>query len=233
MAGEQFTSKIDVSLVKWCGRDGDIIQAARVSTQGMDAMHGSAGMGLIDYLMRNRHGSPFEHGLMTFMVTAPIFVWREHHRHRIGFSYNEESGRYKELEPNFYVPEVAREQIGKPGHYTIMDTEDENLSKAMRCTLRVASVKAYAAYTDMLKAGIAREVARMVLPVNIMSTCFVTCNPRSLMSFLSLRVDSPDASFTSKPQREIQMLAEQYEHHFSRLYPLTWQAFIKNGRVAP
>jgi thymidylate synthase (FAD) len=95
------------------------------------------------------------------------------------------------------------------------------------------AVRAYDSYKTMLRVGIAREVARMVLPVNIMSTCFVTCNPRSLMSFLSLRVESPTATYVSKPQREIQMLAEQYEHHFSRLYPLTWRAFNANGRVAP
>lgn len=234
MAGDvTFTSKVDVSLVKFSGRDLDIIKAAQVSTQGAESLMGGTSSGLIDYLVRNRHGSPFEHGLMTFVVTAPIFVWREHHRHRIGFSYNEESGRYRELEPVFYVPEKAREQVGKPGHYLITDTENEAKTKVMKeCMVNGAS-DAYSRYQVLLDIGIAREVARMVLPVNIMSTCFVTCNPRSLMNFLSLRVDSADAQFASKPQREIQMVAEQYENHFSRLYPLTWQSFVKNGRVAP
>src|SRR5690349_2531624 len=149
MAGDiTFTSHIDVSLVKWCGRDGDIINAARVSTQGSDAMMGGASAGLIDYLMKNRHGSPFEHGLMTFMVTAPIFVWREHHRHRVGFSYNEESGRYKQLEPVFYVPEKAREQVGKPGHYVITDTEDNSLTLTMRNAIDHACETSYRAYSN-------------------------------------------------------------------------------------
>lgn len=233
MAGITLTSKVDVSLVKFSGRDLDIIKAAQVSTQGAESLTGGTSTGLIDYLMRNRHGSPFEHGLMTFVVTAPIFVWREHHRHRVGFSYNEESARYRELEPVFYVPEKAREQVGKPGHYLITDTDDEDQNAAMRDSIKHASTEGYKEYRHMLDMGIAREVARMVLPVNIMSTCFVTCNPRSLMNFLSLRVDSADSQFVSKPQREIQMVAEQYENHFSRLYPITWQAFVKNGRVAP
>lgn len=233
MAGVTFTSQVDVSLVNWVGRDGDIIKAARVSTQGADSIMAGEATGLIDYLMKNRHGSPFEHNSMTLMVTAPIFVWREHHRHRVGFSYNEESGRYKELEPVFYVPEIAREQVGKPGHYTITDTEDPKQTKYMRDVLTNASQLAYARYKSMLERGIAREVARMCLPVNIMSTCFVTCNARSLMNFLGLRVDSAQATYPTKPQREIQMVAEQYEHHFSRLFPITWKAFVNNGRVAP
>ena len=233
MTNIEFTSKIDVTLVNWSGRDQGIINAARVSTQGADSLESRESEGLIDYLMRNRHGSPFEHNLMTFMVTAPIFVWREHHRHRVGFSYNEESGRYKELEPVFYVPEVAREQVGKPGHYVITDSDDEALTKTMVTNVKRVSEIAYRNYQDMLKTGVAREVARMVLPLNIMTTCVVTCNARSLMHFLSLRVDAADATYTTKPQLEIQMVAEQYENHFSRLYPLTWQAFVKNGRVAP
>lgn len=233
MAGVTFTSKIDVSLLKWNGRDIDVIRAAQVSTQGADSLMGGTSAGLIDYLVRNRHGSPFEHGSMTFLVRAPIFVWREHHRHRVGFSYNEESARYRELEGVFYIPETAREQIGKPGHYTITDTGNPDLTNYMQSEMRIQSDRAYAAYQKMLGSGVAREMARMVLPVNIMSSCFVTCNARSMMNFLSLRVDSADARYVSKPQREIQMVAEQYENHFSRLYPLTWQSFVKNGRVAP
>lgn len=232
MTDIEYTNKIDVTLVKWMGRDGDIVQAARVSTQGAEAGKES-GAGLIDYLMKNRHGSPFEHGAMTFLVTAPIFVWREHHRHRIGFSYNEESGRYKELEPRFYVPRVARTQVGKPGHYDIVESDDVELTRLMASHIEQANRLAYDNYRDMLSAGVAREVARMCLPVNIMSSCFVTCNPRSLMSFLSLRTHRPDATFPSKPQAEIELLAEGYEAHFSRLYPLTWASFGKNGRVAP
>lgn len=232
MSNMRFTDKMDVSLVKWVGRDGDLVNAARVSVQGSDALMGGESKGLINYLVKNRHGSPFEHGLMTFMVTAPLFVWREHHRHRIGFSYNEESGRYKQLEPVFYMPEEAREQVGKPGHYTIT-TGTAYQREVMRSSIMQANETAYACYTNMLEQGVAREVARMVLPVNIMSSCFVTCNPRSMMNFLSLRRQCAESTYVSKPQLEIDMVAQQYENHFSRLYPLTWQAFCDNGRVAP
>ncbi len=238
MAGTEhplnFTSQIDVSLVDWTGNDLSIIKAAKVSTIG-DASLGvnDASKGLIKYLMENRHGSPFEHAMMTFFVRAPIFVWREHHRHRVGFSYNEESGRYKELNPDFYIPERARVQTGKPGHYNIVDSDEVAKTSVMFGAIRNATRQAWGGYRAMLSIGIAREVARMCLPVNIMSSCYVTCNPRSLMNFLSLRVDSAEATYASKPQREIQMVAEQYEHHFSRLFPVTWEAFCKAGRVAP
>lgn len=221
----EFTDRIDVSLTDWMGRDGDICSAARVSTKGA-ATHGDAPEKLIGYLMREKHGSPFEHGALKFMVTAPLFVWREHHRHRIGFSYNEESGRYRQLQPRFFIPEIAREQTGKPGHYKIAGTADTHKSALMYAELSNVAHAAYTAYEKMLAEGIAREVARMCLPVNIMSTCYVTCNPRSLMHFLSLR-NAPNA------QLEIQQLAGQYEAHFARLYPITHAAFLENGRVAP
>ena len=232
MTSVEFVSDVTVELVRSCAADEFVVQAARVSTKGSNTT-AEDNAGLINYLMKGRHGSPFEHTMFTFKVEAPIFVWREHHRHRIGFSYNEESGRYKELAPRFYRPSVARPmvQVGKPGHYTMTHgtlLQDEHISAAFD-----VAEEAYEQYQGMLDGGIAREVARMVLPVNIMSTCFVTCNARSLMSFLSLRTDSPDATFPSHPQREIEMVAEKYEDHFKTLMPNTHAAFVKNGRVAP
>lgn len=218
------------------GDDKRICDAARVSTLGDKADAEIAAIakdsGLVNYLMRNRHGSPFEHGAITFIVTTPIFVWREHMRHRIGFSYNEESGRYKELEPRFYMPRKSRTQTGKPGHYVMASGSIEQDAVMMR-TITMANSAAYAAYRNMLDAGIAREVARMPLPINIYSTAYVTCNPRSLMNFLSLRVDSPDATVPSKPQAEINMVADQYEEAFKRIWPATHAAFVSNGRIAP
>ncbi len=222
----RFTNKVEVSLIDWMGRDGDIVNAARVSTKGAASLGMNEGArGLISYLMRNRHGTPFEHGAMKFLVTAPLFVWREHHRHRIGFSYNEESGRYKQLDPVFYVPEFARTQEGKPGHYKMTDSPGD-LTALMEHELEYIATYAYESYDKMLKAGIAREVARMCLPVNIVSSCYVTCNPRSLMHFLGLRN-------AGEAQHEIRAVAQQYEAHFARLYPETHKAFIEGGRVAP
>jgi thymidylate synthase (FAD) len=189
--------------------------------------------GLINYLMRDRHGSPFEHNAFTFYIEAPIFVFREFMRHRIA-SYNEESGRYKELEPVFYIPARDRKliQVGKPGAYVFeQGTEDQwedvNLSTQHICN------KAYYEYQALLDTGIAREVARMVLPVNIFSSMYVTMNARSLMNFLSLRTQREGTHFPSFPQREIEMVAEKMEEFFAEKMPITYEAFNKNGRVAP
>ena len=177
--------------------------------------------------------SPFEHNSMTFYVHAPIFVFREHMRHRIA-SYNEESGRYRELRPVFYVPGADRKlvQEGKPGHYTFVAGSAEQHGLVDAETRKVCT-EAYAAYRRMLAAGIAREVARIVLPLTIYSSMYVTFNARSLMNFLSLRTRRDDAAFPSFPQREIEMVAEQMEAHWARLMPLTHAAFEGNGRIAP
>jgi thymidylate synthase (FAD) len=228
-----------VELVRAAAQDSDVVWAARVSTVGeksLEAVGGDAGdsRGLIRWLSANRHGSPFEHNSLTFMVTAPIFVMREFMRHRIGFSYNELSGRYSELKSVFYVPGPDRNlvQEGKTGKYFFVPGTTAQYDITVEATKR-ASEQAYTAYQEMLAAGVAREVARGVLPVGIYSTMYVTCNARSLMSFLSLRTKREDTHFPSYPQREIEMVAEQMEEHFARLMPITYEAFNDGGRVAP
>jgi len=236
-----FRSDVAVELVRSSASDSGVLFAARVSTQGEQTLAAAqAGeeatdkdRGLIRYLMRDRHGSPFEHNSFTFYVQAPIFVFREFMRHRIA-SYNEESGRYKQLSPTFYVPGPERclQQEGKPGAYTFVPgTPEQNL--LVDAEVRMVCEAAYASYQRMLKAGIAREVARVVLPVTIYSSMYVTVNARSLMNFLSLRTKREGSHFPSFPQREIEMAAEQMEEHFARLMPLTYEAYNANGRVAP
>lgn len=226
-----FRSDISVELIDYSVSDESVARAARVST-GTDSSTADPA-GLINYLMRDRHGSPFEHGMFTWRVEAPIFVWREHMRHRIA-SYNEESGRYTQLKPDFYVPGPDRNlvQVGKPGAYSFVPGNEPQY-EAMKAAIKRMSTNCYAEYQSMLDLGIAREVARMVLPVNIYSSAYVTMNPRALMNFLSLRRKSEDSKFPSFPQREIEMVAEQYEESFAGLMPLTHKAFIDNGRVAP
>lgn len=235
----QFRSDVTVELVKASAADSDVAFAARVSTLGersrpepeSDAAEGARG--LIGFLMRERHGSPFEHSVMTFYVSAPIFVWREHMRHRVA-SYNEESGRYRVLEPVFYVPAEDRPlvQVGKPGAYefTPGSAEQQGLvSQRLRETVQAS----YRAYEEMIAAGVAREVARMVLPVSIYSSAYVTMNARALMNFLSLRRKVEGSQFPSYPQREIELVAERYEQEWATLMPITHAAFVNNGRVAP
>ena len=234
-----FRSDMGVELVKSSAADSDVVWAARVSTAGeasLAAVHEDPerSAGLIRFLLRNRHGSPFEHTSFTFLVTAPIFVFREFMRHRVGFSYNEESGRYRELSPVFYVPGRDRRlvQEGKPGRYEfVLGTREQH--ETLEAATRRSCTIAYGAYQDMLAAGIAREVARGVLPVATYSSMYVTCNARSMMSFLSLRTQVEGSAFPSYPQREIAMVAEQMEAHFARLMPITHAAFADAGRVSP
>jgi thymidylate synthase (FAD) len=236
--GVRFRSDVTVELVKASASDSDVLWAARVSTKGEQSLD-EAGAdparsgGLINYLMRDRHGSPFEHSSMTFLVSAPIFVFREFMRHRV-WSYNEESGRYRKLDPVFYVPGPERKlvQEGKPGKYVFVSGTGEQHKMAEE-TVRRSCEASYAAYLAMLDAGIAREVARTVLPVGIYSSMYATCDARALMHFLSLRTKHEEATFPSFPQREIEMVAEKMEAHFAELMPLTYAAWQANGRVAP
>ena len=235
----RFRSDVTVELVKHIASDADVLFAARVSTKGeasLDDVNADAAraQGLINYLMRDRHGTPFEHNSMTFFVSAPIFVFREFMRHRVGFSYNEESGRYRQLEPVFYVPGPDRMlvQEGKPGRY-VFTPGDAEQHKLVEEATKTACEHAYAAYLEMLGAGIAREVARGVLPVATFSSMYVTCNARSLMAFLSLRTKRDDSRFPSFPQREIEMVAEKMEAAWAELMPLTHAAFEEHGRVSP
>jgi thymidylate synthase (FAD) len=234
----RFRGDVTVELVKHAASDADVIWAARVSTKGESSLADieadpERSRGLINYLMRDRHGTPFEHSSMTFYVRAPIFVFREFMRHRT-FSYNEESGRYRELEPEFYVPGPERRlvQTGKPGRYDFTEGTAEQHKLVTEAT-KEACRRAYAAYREMLDAGIAREVARTVLPVGLYSSMYATCNARALMNFLSLRTRREDAAFPSFPQREIEMVAERMEREWAAIMPLTHAAFEANGRVAP
>jgi thymidylate synthase (FAD) len=238
----EFRSDVTVELVRSNASDADVLFAARVSTQGEQTLDSAMeqgaevqkrDQGLINYLMRDRHGSPFEHNSMTFYVQAPIFVFREFMRHRIA-SYNEESGRYRELRPVFYVPGPDRKliQVGKPGAYDFEDGTAEQTALVEQETMAVTRA-AFESYQRMLEAGVAREVARIVLPLNIYSSMYVTMNARSLMNFLSLRTKREGTHFPSFPQREIEMVAEKMEAFWAELMPLSYSTFNENGRVAP
>lgn len=229
---------VDVQLVESMASDKAVADAARVSVIGDETLtrevDSKADAGLIGYLMKNRHGTPFEHNAFKFYVKAPIFVFREFHRHRVGFSYNEMSGRYTELPGEFYVPAEDRPlvQTGKPGAYVFEPGSREQVA-ATQYLLTSAYANAWADYQQLLDAGIAKEVARMVLPVGIFSQMYVTCNARSLMSFLSLRTKDASSTFPSYPQQEIEMVARRMEAAFAEAMPVTYEQFCKNGRVAP
>jgi len=202
-----------------------VVNAARVSFNSQSEELGPRDEGLIGFLMRNRHGSPFEHGYFRFLVKAPLAVVREHHRHRAGHSYNEWSGRYSQIEPEFYVPDFVRAQVGKPGAYTFEPVDDETRELAREVIDRNGT-EAFAEYERLLEAGVAKEVARLVLPLSTYTKYFWSCNPRSLMHFCSLR-NHADAQY------EIRQYAAAAEDFLAELMPVTHAAFVANDRTAP
>jgi thymidylate synthase (FAD) len=206
--------------------DLSVVNAARVSfARHKDAMDASD-EGLIRFLMRERHGTPFEHNSFRFHIRCPIFVAREWFRHRIG-SFNEFSMRYAKATDDFYVPapEDVRSQVGKPGAYTFETVEPE-LAESTRETLESVYRTAYAAYEELVEAGIAREIARCVLPVGAYTEFFWTVNARALMNFVSLRA-------ADTAQREIRRYAEAVESFLAERMPVTYEAFVANDRTSP
>lgn len=232
-----YSSEMTVKLVRSMASDDMVVQAAQVSAKGENNPD-TVPLRLIQALMKGKHGSPFEHNAFTFFVEAPLFVFREWQRHRIG-SFNEMSGRYTELPPKFYIPGDDRKMYNagtkmKPNFVAempgVVSASSEFRDDLIRC-----SETAWESYQYNLRTGIANEVARMVLPLNIYSQMYWTINARSLMNFLSLRGTQDDRpeEIRSYPQREIQMAAEQIEVLFDMAMPATYHAFVENGRVAP
>lgn len=204
-----------------------VVNAARVSYGAHEHTLTEKGVGLINFLMRDHHGTPFEHNFFQFRVKLPIFVVREWHRHRIGWSYNEMSARYTQLPREWYIPEPehVRTRVGKPGAYTYEPAEDM-LAEDFRSELNKSCEDAYVKYEFYLSRGIAPELAREFLHVNHYTEMYASCNARSLMNFLNLRA-APTA------QWEIQQYANAIEEYFKKIMPRTWEAFHANGRIAP
>lgn len=215
---------MDLKLIKCNACDLDVVNAARVSyAQHIDDFR-EKDKGLIKFLIRERHGTPFEHGSFTFHVEAPIFVFREWQRHRAGHSFSEMSGRYVELEDRFYDPEHFRTQVGKPGAYKYELMENDSTAEAYGHSLMEATYEhCWETYKWLLDEGVAREQARAVLPLGIYSQMYWTCNPRSLMHFIGLRNDS-------NAQEEIRVLAQKAEDILLEKMPVTGAAFIEMGR---
>lgn len=213
----EFIHDMTVRAVNVNAADKLVVNAARVSYGSRaEDYDEQANAGLINYLLRNNHGSPFEHGLFTFYVEAPLFVAQQWMRHRAGHSYNQESGRYRVLEPRFYLPRSFRTQTGKPGAYQYNELTD-NWDKCSNSIME-ASHEAWQHYRTLLSEGVAREQARLVLPLNLMTKFYWTCNPRSLMHFLDLRT-APDA------QQEIRDCAVMAETALAIYMPLTYAAW--------
>lgn len=206
--------------------DLSVVNSARVSFAVRKDEMDERDKGLIRFLMRDRHGTPFEHNSFRFHIRTPIFVAREWFRHRIG-SFNEESARYHKLADDFYVPEpeAVRSQVGKPGAYSFEPVGEEVAHETID-TLRRVYKELYAEYQNLIERGVAKELARAVLPFGIFTQFYWTINARALMNFLSLR----NSEFA---QYEIRVYAEAVERLFAQQMPLTHECFVEFGRKGP
>src|SRR6186713_3608422 len=206
--------------------DLSVVNGARVSFARRKEEMDESDEGLIRFLMRDRHGTPFEHNSFRFHIRCPIFVAREWMRHRVG-SFNEFSMRYAKATDDFYVPEPedVRTQVGKPGAYSF-EPVDAELAETTREELQAVYDAAYATYTSLVEQGVARELARSVLPVGAYTEFFWTVNARALMNFVSLRA-------ADTAQREIRRYAEAVERFLAERMPITHAAFVANDRTAP
>lgn len=222
MSEIEFVEESDVRLIKVSGSDDDIAMAAWVSFSGDDEERlkdRKRVKGLINFLKREEHNSPFEHVTFTFRCTAPIFEIREHFRHRSA-AYNEQSARYTKFEPAFYLPSLERPMIqgGKAGAYKFTKAEEWK-AKIVRGVITTASISAWRSYCYLVdELGVAKEIARMILPVNIMSNFYVTVSARNLMHFLDLRT-SEQALY------EIRDVAGKMEEIFAKELPYTYEAW--------
>jgi thymidylate synthase (FAD) len=207
-----------VRLVDFMGGDQGVVDAARVSYGGV-SKGAAADKKLIAYLLTHDHGTPFEHAVFKFHVKAPIFVARQWFRHRMA-SYNEVSFRYTEVKDSFYMPERWRGQDkkNKQGSTTAVDLDQD----ALRTMFKTHVDAALVTYKKMIEMGVAREMARMVLPVNLYTEFYWTINARGLMNFVSLRADV-------HAQWEIQQYGEALARTFRAEMPWTYEAFLRHA----
>jgi thymidylate synthase (FAD) len=207
-----------IRLVEHMGNDLSAVQAARVSYGKGLSSDPKRDKKLIFYLMKHGHETPFEHIVFKFHVKAPLFVARQWFRHRIA-SYNEISGRYTQVEDDWYIPENIRvpDVVNKQGSVFATNREDE---EEILNLIEESIKKSYSTYRELLDRGVAKELARIVLPLSMYTQWYWTVNARSLMNFLNLRADS-------HAQWEIRQYALKIAEIFKEICPWTFEAFIK------
>lgn len=227
LSSEKIHQHGHVILEKIMGDELDILNNAKVSFNSENDSLDDHGRGVLRFLMEHRHGSPWEAVVFRFDLKMPIFVMREHVRHRMS-SINEHSQRYSSAINEFYVPSTddIRQQVGKPGSYTFEPITDKVvLSKALEL-LEKSQQQSFDAYYELVNLGVAKELARTVIPVGAYTRIKWTVNLRSLLNYLSLR-NHKDA------QKEIKVYAEAIERAVAEHLPYSIELFNKYGRVAP
>jgi len=217
----------EVKLLEYIGDDLSIVNAAKVSFASYENSMTDKAYGLINYLIKNKHATPFEHVVFKFYIKCPIFIAREWFRHRWS-SFNEMSMRYHvPSNIDFFYPEkqTIRKQVGKPGAYSFEPfTDQDAIHDEVEYQFRLVYSVAEKAYRTLLEKGIAKELARSVLPVGQYTEFIWTVNARSLMNFLCLRNDE-------HAQHEIAEYAKYIEENiFKEVLPVTYNSWVFNGR---
>ena len=230
-----------VSLVDHMGTDLTIVNSARVSFGNQKTELNDKDRRLIKFLVKHKHTSTFEHNVVTFKFVVPLFVRSQHHRHRT-WSYNEISRRYTEKNMDFYLPSSFRTQhrsnrqasnpdeLVNPPMYSIDDGAMVHPNSSLRVSdyMEICTNKCLDAYKDFLRKGVCREQARMILPQNLYTEYYGTCNLSNLLKFVDLRLHEG-------AQWEIQKVAEACLDIVSDLWPVAVGSYrrIKSGEETP
>lgn len=209
-----------VRLVDSMGNDLSIVRSARVSYDA-DWREGDEKKDekLIAYLMKNKHTSPFESVQFTFEVKAPIFVFRQWHRHR-SWSYNEISARYTELDEGYYLPDVSQITTQSTSNKQMRTDEIHPQAKRLQVLMLMQNEDAFTTYRNLIKEGCPRELARSVLPVAAYSRMFASVDLHNLFDFLRLRLHEHS-------QYEIRVYAEAMLKLIEPIVPVAVKEFKK------
>lgn len=240
----EFRSDVKAVLLDSMGGEHSIVRAARVSTQGEDSLGepeleipehilNGPDLGLLRWLYTHRHGTPFESVEFQWYFEIPVFVSRQVVKHRLS-SINEESGRYREMKGVFYLTPEGRPlvQVGKTGNYDFELGRPDHL-EAVQFVQRSQAESAWENYQKLVAYGVAKEVARMHLPVTLYSSMYFKSNLRSMLNFVALRKDwGEDATHRSKAQYEIALLTDQIAEVIKAKVPNVWESFVKSGYEA-
>lgn len=208
-----------VRLVESMGSDLSIVRNARVSYDAEWRAGEDEGKDekLIAYLLKNKHTSPFESVTFTFDVKAPIFVFRQWHRHRT-WSFNEISARYAELPEEFYVPEIQHITQQSTSNKQMRTAEQHPRAESISKIIKIACASSFTSYKALILDGCPRELARGVLPVNTYSHMFATVDLHNLLHFLKLRLHE-------HAQYEIRVYAEALLSLIESIVPVTVKAW--------
>ena len=218
-----------IELVQHMGEDITVVNSSRVSFGVHKDEMNDKDKKLVNYLIKHKHTSTLEHNIATFRIKVPIFVRSQHHRHRT-WSYNEISRRYTDADLQFYTPEEYRTQHKSNRQASnldslinpVMDVYPEHLeSRLCNEAVEFHVRNSLHLYEDMIKKGVAREQARMILPQNMYTEYYATANANNILKFIDLRTHEG-------AQWEIQQLANRMLDIIENLWPVTVRSFKEN-----